>query len=303
MKKIILSLALLSVTLCLSAQQTAADFLTATPDAQALSMGGASVATEATAYSFWNNPAAASFSEKKLSAGVSYGLMQPNLSKANMAAVSGYGRLTEKLTIEAAGKFYMHKPFDKMDQNGAYEGTYTPSEYTFGVGVAYRILPYLSAAVGANYIGSDIGGPKSAVAFSANLGVYLKLKAFTAGFRAANIGTSLNYGGEASYGLPMDLSLGAAYKLGKPEKHNLDITAQASMLPANGAFLAAAGLRYNYADYFHLAAGYSFAADKDAPSYLTVGTGVEFIGINLDLCYVIGSAISNTLMINLGYAF
>ncbi len=285
------------------AQNSAADFLTAPSDAKALSTGGASVAMEATAFSFWNNPAAVSFSEKKMSVGLSYGLMQPKLSKSNMGAVAGYGKLNDKLSIQAAGKLYMHSPYDRMDSNGIFQGTFAPKEYTLGVGVAYRIIPCLSAGAGLNYIGSDIGGPKSASAFSANLGVFLHLKGFTAGLRASNIGSSINYGGAASYSLPVDIALGAAYKLGKPEKHNLDITGQFNMMPTSKAYIAAAGLRYNYSSIFHIAAGYSYSIDKEAPSFLTLGAGAEFAGINLDICYVVGSPLSNTLMINLGYAF
>ncbi len=290
-------------SLSLSAQNTSAGFLTETPDAQALAVGGASVAMEATAYSFWNNPAAASFSEKKMAAGLSYGMMQPKLSKANMVSAAGYGRITDKLSVEAAAKFYMHKPFDQVNSEGFYNGTFRPMEYNIGIGAAYRIIPCLSAGLGLNYIGSDIGGAKSASAFSANVGVFFKMKSFSAGLRAANLGTPVNYGGETSYPLPMDLALGAAYKIGKAEKHNLDINAQVSMIPAADALNVGAGLRYNYARLFHLAAGYSYSTAKTAPSYLTIGTGFEIAGISFDACYVAGSVLGNTLMFNLGYAF
>ncbi len=303
MKKIIISISVILVSLGLSAQNTGANFLTDSPDAQAVAMGGASVAMEADAYSFWNNPAAVSFSERKMAVGVSYGLMQPQLSKANMASVAGFGKITDKLSIEAAGKFYMHKPYDLVNSEGMYDGTFTPMEFTVGVGAAYQILPCLSAGLGLNYISSDIGGPKTASAFSANVGVFFQMKGFSAGLRASNLGTSVNYGGETSYPLPMDIALGAGYKVGKADKHNLDINAQVSMIPANSAINAAAGLRYNYARYFHIAAGYSYAIDKTAPSFLTLGAGVEFIGISIDACYIIGSMLGNTLMFNLGYAF
>ncbi len=291
------------MSLGLWAQGTAAEFLTSTPDAQALAQGGASVAMDATAYSFWNNPASSSFSEKKMAVGVSYGLMQPKLSKANMASLAGYGSITDKISVQAAAKLYMHKPYDLVSPDGIYDGTFSPKEYNVGVGVAYKIIPCLSAGVGLSYIGSDIGGPKSASAFAANVGVYFKKKALSAGLRASNLGTKLSYGGSSSYSLPMDIALGAAYKVGKVEKSNLDINAQVSMLPASSLFMAAAGLRYNYGELFHVAAGYSFAADSSAPSYLTVGAGVEIAGISLDLCYLAGSVLANTLMFNLGYAF
>ncbi len=303
MKKTIIIISALLAALGLDAQNTAAGFLNSSPDAQALAQGGASAAMEATAYSFWNNPAAASLSDRKFAAGVSYGMMQPKLSKADMAAFAGYGRITDRISVQAAAKYYMHKPYDLVSPEGIYDGSFTPKEYSVGAGMSYRIIPCLSAGAGLSYIGSDIGGLKSAGAFSVNLGLFFKMKALTAGLTASNIGTSINYGGEATYSLPMDISLGAAYKLGKPEKSNIDISVQAGMLPLDKSFRAAAGLRYNYAGLFHVSAGYSFAADKDAPSYLTLGAGAEIAGISFDFCYLAGSVIANTLMFNLGYAF
>jgi hypothetical protein len=53
-------------------------------------------------------------------------------------------------------------------------------------------------------------------------------------------------------------------------------------------------------------AGYRYGGDSPIPSFASVGAGVKFSGVKLDLAYLIAggdSPMKNTLAIGLGYSF
>ncbi len=277
--------------------------MTVDTDAKSLSVAGSSVAADASAFAYWNNAAASVFSEKTLAVGAAYGVWQPQFASDNVMSVAGFSKLGDKLSVNAAAKYYMHRPYDMVTDQGVYGGSFTPVELTAGVGVAYKILPVLSASLSANFISSNLGGPKTATAFSADLGVYYKSNNLSAGFVAENLGTRVSYGGAYSYALPSNLALGAAYSLGDGETNNLQFSAQGTMYLAGLDMCVAAGASYSYNNLLRVAAGYNYGLGEFLPSFLSLGVGGSFAGISLDVCYLMGDILANTLMFNLGYAF
>ena len=306
MKRILLTLLLAVSGSSLFAQNYAAQFLDVNPDARALSLANSAVVMDASSFAVWNNGAASAFSERSFSASASYGMWQPSVANAQVVSAAGFGKLSEKLTLNAGVKYFMHQSYEVSNSQGIYSGTFTPSEYVASVGAAYKFIPSLSASVSLNYIGSDLGGPQTASAFAANLGVMYVNGGLKAGLTASNIGSSLNYGGVTSYSLPMHVDLGVGYTIGSVEASRLSVSAQAGMLFADSSFTAAAALEYRLKEVFRLAAGYNMCTATGAPSFISLGTGVSLFGVSLDLAYLLGTsgtAASNTLMLNLGYAF
>ena len=72
----------------------------------------------------------------------------------------------------------------------------------------------------------------------------------------------------------------------------------------SGGFAAALGAAYTFNDLVSVKAGYRYGGNSPVGSFASVGVGAKFMGIKLDVAYLIGSdAFKNTLALTLGYAF
>ena len=289
-----------------AASAQGAAFLDYNPDAKALGVAGASAVQEATAFSVWNNGAASVFSDDKFSAGVSYAMWQPSFADVQQIAAAGYGRISDRWSINAGFRYDAYQPMETVDENGIYSGSFTPVGMHATVGAAFRIIPSLAVSASASFVHSDIGGPQAADAAAFDIGLLYMLGNFRAALTAANLGTSLNYGGTNRYMLPARVDLGVGYGIGHSGgRHTLDISAQGCCLLAGGA-RAAAGLRYCFNGMVNVAAGYNYGLSGGLPSYATLGAGLSFFGVSLDFACMLASAdtpMSGTMVINLSYAF
>lgn len=288
------------------AQAYAGQFLDVNPDARSLSVAGTSAVMDASSFAVWNNGAASAFSGNSFSASASYGMWQPSSADAQIISAAGFGKIGDKLSINAGVKYFMHQSYDISNSEGIYSGSFTPSEYAASLGVAYKLIPSLSAALTLSYVGSDLGAPKAASAVAANIGVMYVNGGLRAGLTASNIGSKLNYSGVQSYSLPMRADLGVGYTFGSADASRFGISAQAGMQFVDASITAAAGLEYRLKEVLRLAAGYNLCTASGAPSFISLGAGFGFYGISVDVAYLLGvtgAAASNTLMLNLGYAF
>lgn len=309
MKKIVYSIAVFALLLMSAGKVSAqmGSFLDYNPDAHVTGMGNAGAAMYATAFSMWNNTASTVFSDNNFDAAVSYGMWQPSSFGNNVISVAGYGKVARFMTISAGVKYFMYKPMTMMDDKGSPLGTFSPKEMTAGVGLAFKILPILSASANISYVMSDmVSGKGNAV--SADFGVMMDLKFMRIGLTAANIGSKLNYGTESAYSLPANLKLGVGTTQVFAEDHALTASLQGGMVFDNSSFFAELGLEYMYNDLFRVSAGYHYGDGvKSVPSYASAGIGVSLWGVNLNASYLIGvtanSPISNSFLIGLGYSF
>lgn len=286
------------------AQGTAVHFLNASPDARTLSVGGASAASEADAFAFWNNGASSALSARKMAVAASFGLWQPDVTGAQQYAVAGYGRIGERWSINAGGKYFRHRSYDIADDGGVFSGTFNPYEMSFGAGAGFSILPFLSVAASFNYIRSDIGASAAAGAFAADIGLYFRMNGIRAGLVAANLGSRIDYGA-GGYNLPAHVDIAGGYTLGT-DRHILAADMQAGIMLSDSSFSAKGGLEYRFGSLFRLAGGYCWNASPMLPGFASLGAGLSLYGVSLDVAYLFGgegNAASNTLMFNLGYSF
>ena len=71
-----------------------------------------------------------------------------------------------------------------------------------------------------------------------------------------------------------------------------------------GGLAASFGATYAFDDMVFVRAGYRYGGQTVVPSFASIGAGVKFIGIKLDLAYLIASeALGNTLALSLGHTF
>lgn len=282
-------------------------FLNINPDAQAMGMANTGTTMHANAFSFWNNGANTVFSVRTLDIAASYGKWQPQVSGNNIMALAGYGKLSENIALTAGFKYFTHKSYDISDATGNLQGPFTPKEFSAGVGLAVKILPFLSASVNAGYLSSDIGGPKKAGAFAADIGLLLQLQYLNVGLTASNLGSKIDYGGTDKYSLPANLKLGAGVSRTYAGKHKVSANLQGEMLLKESVFSAGIGAEYMYNNLIAVRGGYHYGEkQKTIPGYGSAGVGIRLAGIQLDAAYLFAnsdSPLRNTFFISLGWGF
>ena len=311
MKRIILTLTLLLSAVCAPAWaqgSSAAQFLDISPDAASLSLGGSGLTLDAGAFSVWSNPASSALSSKKLAVGAAYGLWQPSYSASSYAAASGFVRIGKSLAVNFLGKYYMHQSYDLTGEDGIVNGSFTPNEMNFALGVSYALLPSLSLGVNLGYVRSDIGAPQAGSALVSDLALQYRYKDLDAALSVRNLGTKISYGGASSYSLPSKAELGLSYTLGrtKAADHRLALHDQASAYLADSLFRLAGGLRYSFKETVYIAGGYSTVLSSPEMGFASVGAGLRLWGVELGACYLLGSSDnpnSGSLLVNLSYSF
>lgn len=309
-KTITVAVALLAAVTLTSKAQTVG-FLDVNPDPVALSMGGTGTTLEATPYAMWNNAATAALTDDKFQIGAVYSLWQPSTTANNAIAVAGYGRVAKFMTISAGIKYFGHSPYDITDgMTGMVTGQFTPVDLQAGIGLGFRILPILSLGANINYVHSDIGGPQKGAAVAVDFGAMVDLKFVRIGVTASNIGSTINYGGPSSYGLPANLKfgVGTVQYFGNEDRHAFSANLEGGLTFDKTAVFAGIGAQYAWNDLVRVSAGYHYgdASKLFYGSYASVGVGIKLIGISLNAAYLIAvddSPIGNTFSVGLGYAF
>ncbi len=291
-------------------KQSAVSMLNVSPDAHTMGMAGSSSTMYATSYSIWNNIAATALSEDRLSVGASYGMWAPGTSNTNLIAAAGYGRLSKMITIAAGVRSYVYSPYDITDNNGMISGQFTPYDVQASVGVGIRVLKFFSVGANLNYVTSNIGGPKAANAFSADVALLFDFKFIKVAATGANLGSGINYGGPATYQLPANVKLGVGttQRFGAEDKHAVSANLEAGALVVTSDLFASVGAEYMFNNFFRVAAGYHMAFKESAyaiPSYASVGLGINIKGIALNAAYLIAtgnSAIGNSFNVGLSFS-
>lgn len=301
MKRIIVLLLSVAATIVASAQ--AVPSLLIPSDPVALSMTGVSVSGGADAYAVENNSALMAFSEKKMEAAVGYMTWAPSTAASTALSMGGYYALNEKLAFGLSGKLFKDKALEGVTTSGTAKGTYNPQDMVVSLGVSYLAMQGLSAGLSLKYISSSLGGGMSGTAFAADLGVAYSKDALSAGVSIANIGTPISYGG-GSYPLPMLVRAGGSYALNLGESSTLGLSAEADYI-FSGGIMAGAGAEFAFNDTAFVRAGIHYGNEEKAvPTFAALGLGVKFMGIKLDVAYLLANAsIGSTLALGLGYSF
>lgn len=294
-----------SLSLTQVAQSQTVQFVNINPDPTVTGLSGVSAPAKANAFAFWNNSAATVFSESKMEIGASYGQWQPNTSDNSTVAVGAFGRITDFLAVTAAYRNFTHKSYTIMDENGINKGKFTPEEYSAGVGLAFKILPILSAGANVNYLSSKIGVGEKADAVTFDICAKAVLEDLSVGLTASNLGSKISYNDGAKYSLPSTVKLGAAYSLAINDEHNVTPMAQIGSLIDDFNFFAEAGAEYSYKDFAFVRAGYHYGDEKKyIPSFFSLGLGVRFFGFGLNAAYQLGSSnVNNSFLIALSWGF
>lgn len=303
-KKIFSLLAVL--TIFISAYAQSVSYIGYSHDARSMALGGSGVATSADAYSFFNNTSAIALSDSRGAIAALYTKWMPNSANLTMIGGSGFFKLGSNISVAFAGRHIGYEEVPTSDDNGLSTGTFQPTDFIAGLGVAYKITGNISASVNVNMITSKIDDNASAKAFSGDLGFTYSADKFNIGLKVANLGSKLDYG-NGPYSLPAHLNAGFAYKTEINEKSNLTALLNAGYLISSSGLMAGIGVEYSYNKLLNVRLGGHYGDEaKSIPSYISAGLGICLKGITIDVSYLISSnesPINKTLSLGLGYSF
>lgn len=273
-------------------------FLNSFSDASSLGVAGASVALDANAYAPQNNAASMALYEGKMSAALSYGMLQPDYMNSQMLSLSGFGKVNDKLSVGAFGSYFIEQPYSIIGAEGSPIGQFTPGEFFFGLSGSYKINSSLSAGLNVKIASQSLAESNSAMGLCADLSVFYKKEGVKAGLSINNLGPGVDFG-TGYNSLPALVRAGAAYTIS-------GFTGNAELAYVfAGGFMGGLGAEYCLADIVSARVGYHFGSGAAAiASFVSFGLGVKFAGVNLNAAYLLGSeSLSNTMLITLGYAF
>lgn len=277
-------------------------FVAAETDAVSLGKAGADVVeTSSVAGAAFRNAAAVPFSDVRMDVEAGYTMWAPN--KGNIIDFAGAYNLGGKLGFAAGFSYGMNPAYDVTDGSGAVTGKFSPADMQLGVGVAYRFMPCLAAGANVGYASSSLAEGYSYGALTADVFVMGKFSDVKVALGVSDLGSAVTSAGGAKFSLPTSVALGAGYGKTFAQKHGVNVLLDVDYYIA-GAFAAAAGAEYAFDDMVFVRAGYRYGGESVIPSFASVGAGVKFMGIKLDLSYLLGSdSLGNTLAIGLGYSF
>jgi hypothetical protein len=187
-------------------------------------------------------------------------------------------------------------------------GEFAPSDMHVELGLGWRFLPFLSVGAEVGYATSSIAKDYSYGAVTADVFLMTKFAGFKAAAGVSNLGTAVTSKSGTKYSLPAAASVGLGYDLSFADVHSVGVTLDADYYFAYG-FAGAIGAEYAYNDMAFVRAGYNMGGEAVLPSFISLGAGAKFAGVEINLAYLLGFShpysvpAKNTLSIGLGYSF
>ena len=299
MKKILSIIVLGTLTIGAFAQSLPS--LLVSSDASALGAGGVSLlGSDAMAVEGYT--ASSAFMDGTVAADFSYGSWQPKAAADKIIGLGATYRLLEKLSVSLGYKNFIQPAYEVTGNTGTVSQvtpTFTPKESSLAFGVAYQIIPGLSAGLTVKSTSSVLSKDAKASVFGIDLSAMYVKDNLQAAFALCNLGGKVNYGG-SDYPQPALAKAAASYAV----IDGLKVAGEAAYL-FQGAFNLGLGAEYTYANLVSARAGYHLGNKSiGVPSYASVGLGASFAGASLNFAYLLASdTLAGSLLLGVGYAF
>ncbi len=275
-------------------------FTVADVDPVILAKGGAGLTeTGSVSHAAFTNAAAVPFSESTLDATVGYAMWQPSAINTNIVNAGVAYNMNGKLGI-AGGFYYGMNPEYKVAG-----GSYKPSDMHAALGVSYRFVDFMSVGLNFGYATSTLAEGKSYGSFAGDAFLMAKIADFKVTAGVSNVLGKIESAGGKEFKLPASAALGVGYAAEFAEKHAVDAAVDFDYY-FSGEIAASAGAGYTYNDLVSVRAGLHYGGASAIPSFASIGAGMKFAGVKLDLTYLLwrpGSPMMNTLAVGLGYSF
>lgn len=272
-------------------------------NAASLGKGGASIVqTSSISGSAFTNASAIPFSDLKADLTAGYTMWAPGGVPSNVLGISGAYNLNQKLGIAVGFTYGANPAYDIMDDKGAVKGQFKPSDMQLSAGFSYRFLSFLSLGANVGYASSKLAEGTSYGSLVADVFLMAKFGGFKLAAGASELGTGITSVSGQKYGIPSAASLGLGYDAVLGEKNGIEILADADYY-FSGGLAAALGACYTFDKMISVRAGYRYGGKSVIPSFFSLGAGVHFAGFKLDVAYLMGEGVGNTLALTAGYRF
>ena len=228
---------------------TATPFLSINPDSRGGAMGDCGVATSPDVYSMHYNSAKYAHLQDKLTFGLGYSPWLNNLVKdMGLFYLAGAYKINERSAVAGTIRYFSAGAIEFRDEHNQYQGTYNPNEWAIDATYSRLLGDYLSGAVAARFIYSDLtqgqgnlGYERPGISVAADVSVYYKRPVewfksvdadFAWGASINNIGSKVSYNGTSDKKdfIPTTLRLGADLNLELDEYNSLGFTVELSKL-------------------------------------------------------------------------
>jgi hypothetical protein len=286
---------------------TVVPFLNLMPDARAAAMADAGVAGPANANAISINPAKLAFLDSKIGLSASYSPWLKSLSPGmNLSYLSGYLKTDNQTAIGFSVRYLSLGAVQYTNLEQQDLGNYKPAEFAldaaysrkfdehFSIGTAFRYVrsnagvqmgQERSAAQGLRSIAADVSAfyihPLLLFNYDAEL---------SAGLNISNIGPPVAFQDDVNqYHLPTNLKFGLAAGLhfDPDNQFNCLVDLNRLLVPGSAPLNIGTGLEYLYRKSLAFRAGYLYGANAlGRGSYLSLGTGLRYNILNLDLAYI-----------------
>ena len=295
MKKIAYIAGILMLVMPVASSAQALPFTAVEMDAVTLAKGGASLTeTGSVAGAAFSNAAVIPFSESRLDASAGYTRWQP--TSGNVISAAGAYTIDDKVGVALGFNYGLNRPYELAGDS------YMPTDMQVSAGVSWRFLPFLAVGANLGYAGSRLAHGHAYNAFNSDLFLMGKVAGFKIAAGMSNLGSKITSASGEEFSLPTSLSLGLGYDKVFAQKHGVDVLADVDYYLA-GNVRVAAGASYTYNDFVTVRAGCSYGTEG-LPLFGSVGLGVKYSGIRLNLVYLMGAeVINNSFGVSVGYTF
>lgn len=291
-------------------ETSAMQFLNVGASPRSWAMGGVQAGIQKNEYAQFGSVAAVPFWDETLAAGASYTLWQP--TSANMLAAGAAWNISGRFGASFGVQTGLNPAYELTNSAGVPDGSFSPFDLRIGAGFAWRVIDCLSVGVGLNYASSRLAPASesysgSMSSFAADVQLMYVTGNFDISLSTSNLGSSVKSASGKSFGLPMNARLAAGYGNGFG-RHHLSAGLEGGMFfgGASAAF-AGVGAEYMYNDFVAVRAGWHYGSEKAViPTFASVGLGLCFAGVNIDVAYLIAagdSPLQNSMSFGLGYSF
>ena len=225
---------------------TATPFLSINPDSRGGAMGDCGVASSADIYSMHYNAAKYVYLENKVNFGVGYSpWLQALVKDMGLFYVAGAYKINDRSAVAATLRYFSPGSIEFRDEHNQVIGDYNPNEWAIDATYSRMLGDYLSGAVAARFIYSDLTQgvgdyTRPGISVAADVSVYYKRPVewfcidadFSWGASINNIGSKMTYNtsSEKKDFIPTTLRLGACLDLELDEYNSLAFNVDFSKL-------------------------------------------------------------------------
>lgn len=255
-------------------------------DARTLSMGGTSALKTVPVWALGS---------ETLDIDAAYALWAPETgSKSSNIDFNMLGKIGGKFAFGFTGAYIMGEPYDS---------SFKPADMALGLGLGYKILSNLSFGVNVSYLKSSLASDVALSAVSADAIVAATLGDFKLAGGITSLGSDVVAESGARFSLPTALMLLGSYSLSDGKKSEVDFGAQMDYFFSDG-FRLGLGAEYTYNKLLSARVGYNYGGKSVLPSFVSLGAGVCFSGLKINLTYLtLSDTVGGSLMAGVGYAF